>query len=159
MSGINTTEGRPFAAQNRKARHEYFIDDTIEAGIMLLGTEVKSLRLGRATITEAYAGPMGDELYLFNAYIPEYQAGNRHLTHETRRPRKLLLHKREMRKLMGAVTREGMTVVPLAIVFNNRGIAKVQLGLARGKKKHDKRDSEKTRDWQRDKSRIMRARG
>ncbi|MBI4969416.1 MAG: SsrA-binding protein SmpB [Rhodospirillales bacterium] len=148
----------PPAAQNRKARFEYSIEDSLEAGIMLAGTEVKALRLGKGNIAEAYAGPMGGELYLFNAYIPEYQSRSP-FGHEPRRPRKLLVRKREMTKLLGAVTREGMTLVPLSIYFNARGIAKVNLGLAKGKKRHDKRESEKERDWQREKGRLMRNRG
>ncbi|MBW7849072.1 MAG: SsrA-binding protein SmpB [Rhodospirillales bacterium] len=146
------------AAQNRKARHEYFIVETIEAGIMLVGTEVKSLRQGKANITESYAGQQDGELYLFNAYIPEYQAKT-FFTHETRRPRKLLVHRRELRKLLGAISREGMTLVPLSIYFNDRGLAKVQLGLAKGKKKEDRRASEKERDWKREKARVLRAKG
>jgi SsrA-binding protein len=146
------------AAQNRKARHEYTIQDTLEAGIILAGTEVKSLRTGKANITESYAGQQGGELYLFNAYIPEYQSKSA-FGHETRRPRKLLVHRRELRKLLGAITREGMTLVPLTIHFNPRGIAKVQLGLAKGKKLHDKRAAAKDRDWQRDKARVMRDKG
>jgi SsrA-binding protein len=145
------------ATENRRARHEYSILDTLEAGIMLAGTEVKSLRTGRANLTEAYAGQQGGELYLFNAYIPEYQVKTA-FTHETRRPRKLLVHKKEMRKLLGAITREGMTLVPLSIFFNPRGLAKVQLGLAKGKKLHDKRAAEKERDWQREKARVLRNR-
>lgn len=146
------------AAENRKARHEYSIQDTLEAGIMLEGTEVKSLRLGRAQIAEAYAGPKEGELFLFNAYIPEYQVKTA-FTHEVRRPRKLLVHKKEMRKILGAITREGMTLVPLTIFFNDRGLAKVSLGLAKGRKLHDKRAAEKERDWGREKSRLMRDKG
>ena len=142
-------------AQNRRAYHDYFIDDKLEAGVMLTGTEVKSLREGRATIGEAHAGEMQGELYLFNAYIPEFHGGNR-FNHETRRPRKLLVHRKEMAKLFGAVQRKGMTIVPLRLYFNNNGYAKVELGLARGKKQYDKRASEKDRDWQRDKQRLMR---
>jgi SsrA-binding protein len=145
------------AAENRRARHEYTITDTVEAGIMLMGTEVKSLRAGKGNLQEAYAGQQEGELYLFNTYIPEYQA-KVFFTHETRRARKLLVHKKELRKLLGAISREGMTLVPLDIHFNDRGIAKVTLGLAKGKKLHDKRASEKERDWQRDKARIMRHR-
>lgn len=148
----------PPAAQNRQARYNYAIEDKLEAGIMLAGTEVKSLRAGKGNINEAYAGPMGGELYLFNAYIPEYQSRSP-FGHEPRRPRKLLLHKKEMRKLMGAVTREGMTLVPLSLFFNQRGIAKLSLGVAKGKKLHDKRQSEKERDWNREKGRLMRAKG
>lgn len=146
------------AAQNRKARHEYTIVDTVEAGIMLVGTEVKSLRAGKGNINEAFAGPSGDELFLYNAYIPEYQS-RMPFPHETRRPRKLLLHRRELRKLVGAVAKEGMTIVPLDIHFNPRGIAKVTLGLAKGRKAHDKREAIKQRDWNRDKARLMREKG
>ncbi|MCA1907658.1 MAG: SsrA-binding protein SmpB [Magnetospirillum sp.] len=145
------------AAQNRKARHEYTIVDTVEAGIMLVGTEVKSLRAGKGNINEAFAGPNGDELILYNAYIPEYQA-KMPFPHETRRPRKLLLHRRELRKLVGAIAKEGMTLVPLDIHFNDRGIAKVLLGLAKGRKAHDKREAIKQRDWNREKARVLRNR-
>lgn len=145
-------------ALNRKARHNYSIEDTLEAGIQLAGTEVKSLREGGVQITDSHAGEMGGELWLFNAHIPEYHGGNR-FNHEPRRPRKLLVHKRELNRLIGAVAREGMTLVPLALYFNPRGIAKVELGLAKGKKKWDKRETEKARDWQREKGRLLRARG
>ncbi|MBR9970454.1 SsrA-binding protein SmpB [Magnetospirillum sulfuroxidans] len=145
------------AAQNRKARHEYTIVDTIEAGIMLVGTEIKSLRAGKGNISEAFAGPNGDELILYNAYIPEYQA-KMPFPHETRRPRKLLLHRRELRKLVVAIAKDGMTLVPLDIHFNDRGIAKVQLGLAKGRKAHDKREAIKQRDWNREKARVLRNR-
>lgn len=148
---------RRIAAENRKARHNYFIDDTFEAGIQLVGTEVKSLRNGRANIQDAYAAPDRGEIYLLNAYIPEYAGGNR-FNHETRRPRKLLLHKRQIGKLIGATERDGVTLVPLSLYFNEDGRAKVELGLARGKKQYDKRASEKARDWQREKSRLLRAR-
>ena len=144
-----------FAAQNRKARHDYFIEETLEAGIVLVGTEVKSLRAGGASIAEAYAGPQGGEIYLFNAHIPEYKAA-KHFGHEPTRPRKLLLKRREVGRLAAAVQRAGVTMVPLSLYFNERGIAKVQLGLAKGKRKTDKRDTEKQRDWQRDKARLMR---
>lgn len=147
------------AAQNRRARYDYFIEDKVEAGIILAGTEVKALRAGRASITEAYAGDKGGELFLFNAHIPEYGQAGKHLQHETRRPRKLLVHRKELNKLLGAVRREGMTLVPLSMYFNPRGIAKVQLGLAKGKHKSDKRDTEKARSWQRDKARLMREKG
>ena len=146
------------ASQNRKARHDFTIIDTVEAGIMLVGTEVKSLRAGKATITESYAGPRDDGLWLFNAYIPEYQS-SMPFPHETRRPRKLLLRKREMAKLMSAVAKEGMTLVPLDIHFNERGIAKVCLGLAKGKKTYDKREADKKRDWNREKARVLRDKG
>ena len=146
------------AAQNRKARHDYLIEDTLEAGIMLAGTEVKALRQGSASIGEAYAGESDGELYLFNAYIPEYEAANR-FNHQPRRPRKLLLHRREMNRLLGQIRREGVTVVPLAFYFNERGRLKVELGLARGKKKADRRAAEKARDWRREQARLMREKG
>ena len=145
-------------ADNRKARFNYEITDTVEAGIALTGTEVKSLRGGKATIGEAYAGPSGNDLMLFNAYIPEYLEANR-FNHDTKRPRRLLLHRRQIDKFIGATQREGYTVVPLKIYFNERGRAKVELGLGRGKKLHDKRETAKERDWQRDKARLMRDKG
>ncbi|MEO5335666.1 MAG: SsrA-binding protein SmpB [Magnetospirillum sp. WYHS-4] len=147
------------AAQNRKARHDFFIEETFEAGIVLAGTEVKALRAGHASIAESYAAEQGGELWLVNAHIPEYQNAGRHLTHETRRPRKLLLHRRQLEKLIGAVQRQGMTMVPLDIHFNARGMAKVTLALAKGKHNVDKRHAIKDRDWQRQKARIMRDRG
>ncbi len=146
------------AAQNRKARHDYAIESTLETGIVLTGTEVKSLREGGAQITDAHAGEMGGELWLFNAHIPEFHGGNR-LNHEPRRPRKLLVHKRELNRLIGAVQREGMALVPLRLYFNAQGRAKVELGLGKGKKKFDKRETIKQRDWQREKGRLLRARG
>jgi len=150
--------GDRYAAQNRRARHDFLIEDTLEAGLVLYGSEVKVLRTGQASIAEAYADAQAGELFLVNANIPEYKAANR-FGHEPRRPRKLLLHRKEMNKLLGAIRREGVTVVPLSIYFNERGRAKVELGLAHGKKKADRRQAEKDRDWQRDKARIMRARG
>ncbi|MSP79926.1 MAG: SsrA-binding protein SmpB [Rhodospirillales bacterium] len=148
---------RRFAAQNRRARHDYLIESTLESGIQLTGTEVKSLREGRASIGEAYAGEKDGELYLLNAHIPEYAASR--VNHEPRRARKLLVHKREMRKLLGAVTREGKTLVPLSIYFNKRGRAKVDLALASGKHKGDKREAIKERDWKREQARLMRGKG
>lgn len=145
-------------ADNRKARFNYEILDTLEAGIALTGTEVKSLRQGKATIGEAYAGPSGEELFLFNAYIPEYLQANR-FNHETRRPRRLLLHKRQIGKLIGATQREGFTLIPLKIYFNERGRAKVEIGLGRGKKLHDKRETEKQRTWDRERARLLREKG
>jgi SsrA-binding protein len=145
-------------AENRKARHTYFIDETVEAGIMLHGSEVKSLRTGQGTIAESYAEVRGGELYLVNAYIPEYSQAN-NFNHQTRRVRKLLMHKKEIERLGGLIQRSGVTLVPLKVYFNDRGIAKVELGLARGKKQHDKRETEKNRDWQRDKARLMREKG
>jgi SsrA-binding protein len=147
------------AAQNRRARYDYTIGDTIEAGLMLVGPEVKSLRAGRASLSEAWAGERNGELWLFNAHIPEWQAGSTVAKFEPLRPRKLLLHRRQVRELTGAVTREGATLVPLQIHFNERGRAKVLLGLAEGRKKHDKRAAIAARDWQRDKVRLMRDRG
>ena len=146
------------AAQNRKARFDYTIKQTVEAGIVLKGPEVKSLRHGRATLTEAWAGEREGELFLFNAYIPEYQGGL--LSHfEPRAPRKLLVKQKEMSSLLGAVSRDGATLVPLQIHFNDRGLAKVLLGLGEGRKKADKRHAIAARDWQRDKARLMRAKG
>ena len=147
------------AAENRKARHDYFIDEAIEAGVVLTGTEVKSLREGRGNLRDAYAAEQAGELYLYNAHIPEYGKATAFQSHEPRRPRKLLLHQRQIARLTGAVQREGVTLVPLSIYFNERGIAKVELGLARGKRKADKRESEKERDWKRQKARILRDRG
>lgn len=149
---------RKVVANNKKAFHDYFVEDRFEAGLVLSGTEVKSLREGRATIGEAHAGEMQGELYLFNAYIPEFHGGNRY-NHEVRRPRKLLLRRREAEKLSGAARRDGMTLVPLSLYFTERGWAKVEIGVAKGKKLHDKRASIKDRDWQRDKERIMRHNG
>ena len=146
------------AAQNRKARHDYIIESTLEAGIVLTGSEVKSLRQGHGNITESYALEREGEIVLLNSYIPEYkQAGK--FNHETRRPRKLLLNRREINKLGGLSQRAGMTLVPLKIYFNPRGIAKVELGVAKGKNKGDKRESEKKRDWERERGRLLRARG
>ena len=147
------------AAQNRKARYDYTINDTIEAGLALVGPEVKSLRAGRATLVDAWAGEREGEMWLFNAYIPEWQAGSVVARFEPRRPRKLLLHRNQVRELTGSVTREGTTLVPLQIHFNDRGRAKVLLGLAEGRKKHDKRAAIAARDWQRDKARLMREKG
>ncbi len=146
------------AAVNRRARFNFEIGQVFEAGIALSGTEVKSLREGRSSIADAYAGERNGEMWLYNAYIPEYLQANR-FNHETRRPRKLLLHKREIGRLVGAVDREGMTVVPLKIYFNDRGRAKVELAVARGKKLHDKRETSKQRDWGREKARLMREKG
>ena len=145
-------------AQNRKARFDYTIRDTFEAGMVLKGPEVKSLRLGRATLSEAWAGERNGELWLFNAYIPEYQGGVLS-RFEPRAPRKLLMKRQEIARLTGAVAREGASLVPLDIHFNDRGRAKVLLGLAEGRKKADKRAAIAQRDWQRDKARLMRAKG
>jgi SsrA-binding protein len=145
-------------ADNRKARFHYAIGDIFEAGIALTGTEVKSLRVGKATIAESYAAEAGGELWLYNAYIPEYLQANQ-FNHVTRRPRKLLLHRREIAKLKGAVEREGMTLVPLKLYFNPKGRAKIELAVARGKKLHDKRETEKARTWQRERARLLREKG
>src|ERR1700684_1069986 len=142
-------------AGNRKARFNYFIDETFEAGVSLTGTEVKSLRQGKATIAESYADARGGEIWLINSNIPEYLQANR-FNHTPKRPRKLLLHKRQIEKLVVAIEREGMTLVPLKLYCNERGRAKIELALARGKKLYDKRDTEKKRSWDRDRARLMR---
>ncbi len=148
---------RQLVARNRRAFHDYHIEERIEAGLQLTGTEVKSLRQGRANINEAYAGEMNGELWLFNAHIPEYPPAGR-FNHEPRRPRKLLLKRRELDRLLGAIRRRGYTLVPLQLYFNPRGWAKVELGLALGKKKYDKRAAEREREWQRQKARLLRQR-
>ena len=145
-------------AENRRARFDYFVDDRVEAGIALVGTEVKSLRHGEGSIAESYATVDGEEVWLINSHIPEYSHGNR-LNHQPRRARKLLLKGREISKLQGAVARQGLTLVPLSLYFNSRGRAKVELALARGKKVHDKRDTVKERDWKREQARLLRSRG
>jgi len=141
-------------AENRRARYDYFIEDTLEAGIMLTGTEVKSLRNGRANIAESYASVEGKDIVLINADIPPYSGGNR-FNHEPRRHRKLLLHRKEIGKLIGAIQREGRTIIPLKLYWNEKGLAKLEIGLAKGKKTHDKREATAERDWQRDKARLM----
>jgi SsrA-binding protein len=146
--------GRTVVAQNRKARHNYFIEETFEAGLALTGTEVKSLRGGRSTIAESYVTEEGGEAWLVNANIPEYASGNR-FNHEPRRPRKLLLHRKQINKLIGAIQREGRTVVPLQVYFNPRGRAKIEIALVTGKQLHDKRQAIKDRDWQRQRARLM----
>ena len=145
-------------AENRRARYDYFVEERLEAGIQLTGTEVKSLRGGEGSIAESYAAVEGEEVWLINSHIPEYSHGNR-LNHAPRRPRKLLLKGREIAKLHGAVARQGLTLVPLSIYFNGKGRAKVELAIARGKKMHDKRDTEKERDWKREQGRLMRQHG
>jgi SsrA-binding protein len=145
-------------AENRRARFDYFVEDRLEAGIQLVGTEVKALRQGEGSIAEAYAAVEGEEVWLINSHVPEYSHGNR-MNHQPRRPRKLLLKAREIAKLQGAVTRQGLTLVPLSIYFNGRGKAKVELAVARGKKMHDKRDTIKERDWKRDQARLLRQHG
>ena len=145
-------------AENRKARYNYELSDNLEAGLMLTGTEVKALRDGKANIAESYASVEGNELWLINSYIPEYSGGNRN-NHEPRRHRKLLLSRREIDRLMAATAREGMTIVPLRMYFNQRGMVKIEVALGKGKKVHDKRATEKKRDWQREKGRLMREKG
>ena len=151
-------EKNKVVAENRRARFDYFVDDRMEAGIALTGTEVKALRQGEGSIAESYATINDEEVWLINSHIPEYSHGNRQ-NHEPRRQRKLLLKGREIAKLHGAVTRQGLTLVPLSIYFNSRGKAKVELALARGKKVHDKRDTIKERDWKREQGRLLRSRG
>lgn len=145
-------------AENRRARYEYFLEEFFEAGIALTGTEVKSLRFGEGSIAESYAEVKGDQIWLVNANVPEFSHGNRY-NHEPKRPRKLLLHHRQIEKMRTAVSREGMTLIPLSIYFNGRGRAKVELALAKGKKLHDKRETEKARDWKREQQRLLRDRG
>jgi SsrA-binding protein len=150
----NQELGRTVVAQNRKARHNYFIEETMEAGLALTGTEVKSLRGGRSSIAESYVTEDGGEAWLINADIPEYASGNR-FNHERKRPRKLLLHRRQINVLIGAIQREGRTVVPLQVYFNERGRAKIEIALVTGKQAHDKRQSIKERDWKRQRARLM----
>jgi SsrA-binding protein len=152
-------DNRRLASVNRKARFNYEIGETFEAGIALTGSEVKSLRTGKATIAESYADAHGGEIWLINANIPVYKQAGPFNNHEPKRQRKLLLHKRQINRLIGAVEREGMTLIPLKLYFNDRGRAKLEIALARGKKLHDKRETAKRRDWQRQKSRLMRQRG
>jgi SsrA-binding protein len=156
--GRTDEKQRKLIADNRRARFDYEILDTYEAGIQLQGPEVKSLRAGRSSLSDSYATVERGELFLINAYIPEYREANR-FNHETRRPRKLLLHRKEIEKLANAVQREGLTIVPLKLFFNPRGRAKVDLALARGKRAHDKRETQKERSWQRDRQRLLRDRG
>src|ERR1700759_1478318 len=156
--GKKKEDGFKIIADNRKARYSYAIESTLEAGIMLVGSEVKSLRSGKTTIGESYAHAKDGELWLVNSYIPEYTQASR-FNHEPKRTRKLLVHKKEANRLMAAIQREGMTLIPLKLYFNSKGVAKIELGLAKGKKIHDKRETEKQRDWQRDKARLLRNRG
>ena len=149
---------RKLIADNRRARYDFFLEDSVEAGISLTGTEVKALRLGRANIAESYASAEGRELVLINAYIPEYAPASR-FNHEPRRPRKLLLHRKQIDRLIGSVQREGRTIVPVKLFWDEKGRAKLELALATGKKNHDKRETEAARDWARDKARLMRDRG
>ena len=153
-----TFDKQKTVAENRRARYDYYIEDKFEAGIALQGTEVKALRAGEASIAESYAEVRDGQAWLINANVPEFSHGNRN-NHEPRRPRKLLLHTREIERLVGAVERKGMTLVPLSVYFNATGRAKVELALAKGKQAHDKRQSVKERDWKRDKARLMRENG
>ncbi len=153
-----TFEKTKIVAENRRARYDYYIEQVFEAGIALTGTEVKALRGGEGSIAEAYAEVKGKNVVLVNSNIPEFSHGNR-FNHEPKRPRKLLLHEREINKMFGAVARQGMTLVPLMIYFNSKGRAKIELALAKGKQNHDKRDSVKEQDWKREQGRIMRDRG
>ncbi len=150
--------GGKLIAENRRARYDYFIENTYEAGLQLTGTEVKSLRVGRANIAESYAAVEGREIVLINANIPEYGPANR-FNHEPKRPRKLLLHRKEIDKLIGAVQRDGRTLAPLKLYFNDKGRVKLELALATGKKAHDKRAATAERDWKREQGRIMRDKG
>jgi len=152
------TAPKKLIAENRRARFDYFLEDSLEAGLVLTGTEVKALRQGRANIAESYASAEGREIVLINAYIPEYANATR-FNHEPRRPRKLLLHRRQIDRLIGAVQREGRTIIPMRLYWDDKGRAKLELALAKGKKNHDKRQTEADRDWARDKARLMRDKG
>ncbi|WP_321392334.1 SsrA-binding protein SmpB [Emcibacter sp.] len=154
MSKKKENDGRRIIAENRKARHNFFIEEDFEAGIVLLGTEVKSLRQGECNIAESYAEVRNGEVWLINAHIKEYAMGNR-FNHDPRRPRKLLLHRRQINKVFAAIQRQGMTLVPLSIYFDDHNRAKIKLGLAKGKKAHDKRQATKERDWNREKARML----
>ena len=146
---------RKLIAENRRARFDYFLEQTFEAGLALTGSEVKSLRNGRANIAESYAAVQGDEIVLVNADIPPYAQSGPHFNHEPRRHRKLLLKRKEIDKLIGAVQRDGRTIIPIRLFWNDRGLAKLEISLAKGKKEHDKRETTAARDWQRDKARLM----
>jgi SsrA-binding protein len=146
-------------AENRRARFDYFLEQSFEAGIALTGSEVKSLRVGRANIAESYAAVQGDEIVLVNADIPPYAQSGPHFNHEPRRHRKLLLKRKEIDRLIGAVQREGRTIIPTRLYWNDKGLAKLELSVAKGKKEHDKRETSAARDWQRDKARLMRDKG
>jgi len=155
---MSQAPSRKLIAENRRARYDYFLDDAVEAGLVLTGTEVKSLRNGRANIAESYAAVEGREIVLINADIPPYGQANR-FNHEPRRPRKLLLSRRQIDRMIASVQREGRTIVPVKLYFNDKGLAKLEIALAKGKKTHDKRETEAARDWQRDKARLMREKG
>ena len=158
MSKDDTAPRYKLVAENRRARFDYFLEQTFEAGLSLTGTEVKALRDGRANIAESYAAVQGREIVLVNAYIPEYGPANR-FNHEPRRPRKLLLHRREIDKMLGAVQREGRTLAPTKLYFNDKGRVKLELAVAKGKKAHDKREGVAERDWKREQGRLLRDRG
>ncbi len=155
---MSDAPSRKLIAENRRARYDYFLDDAVEAGLVLTGTEVKSLRQGRANIAESYAAVEGREIMLINADIPPYGQANR-FNHEPRRPRKLLLSRRQIDRMIASVQREGRTLIPTKLYFNDKGLAKLEVALAKGKKVHDKRETEAARDWQRDKARLMREKG
>ena len=150
---------KQIVANNKRARFDYFIEESFEAGIMLKGTEVKALRAGKVSLNECYAGEHQGEIYLYNLYIPDYGQAGSHLQHEHKRPKKLLLNKREINKITGGLAAKGMTLVPVSLYFNKRGLAKLEIGLAKGKKLHDKRQTKKDRDWKRDKARLLRDKG
>ena len=158
MSG-DKIKAKVVVASNRRARFDFFIDETIEVGLMLTGTEVKSLRSGKASIAESYATDQDGELFLINASIPIYERAHKNLNHEPRRHRKLLIRRKDLGRLVGNIQRKGVTLIPMSIYFNERGIAKLELGIARGKKLHDKWETSKTRDWGREKARLMREKG
>ncbi|MGZ3273322.1 MAG: SsrA-binding protein SmpB [Caulobacteraceae bacterium] len=158
MSKSDEGGANKLIAENRRARFDYFLEQTYEAGLSLTGTEVKALRLGRANIAESYAATEGNEIVLINAYIPEYGPANR-FNHDPRRPRKLLLHRREIDKMLGAVNRDGRTLIPTRLYFNDKGRVKLELALAKGKKAHDKREVAAERDWKREQGRLLRDRG
>ncbi len=151
MISINQT-----VADNRRARYDYFLEERFEAGVVLTGTEVKSLRLGQCSLNESYAVDKGGEIWLLNAHIPEYMQAGAHLQHAPKRPRKLLLKQKQINRLIGAITREGYTLIPVRLYFNGRGVAKLEIALAKGKKEYDKRDTIKKRDWSREKQRLIR---
>lgn len=153
-SGLISTDAT--VADNRRARYDYEIGDTFEAGLALVGTEVKSLRHGQCSIKEAYVGPKNGEMWLINANIPEYQQAGPKMQHDPKRTRKLLLHQREINKLLGASEREGYTIIPLRVFFNSRGLAKIEIALGKGKKEHDKRETVKKRDWNKQKQKLLR---
>ena len=158
MAARKSDPNSKVVAENRKARHHYFIEDDLECGIMLEGSEVKSLRNGQANIAESYANVEGGELWLINAYIPAYEQAKT-FGHDERRRRKLLVHRKELARLWQGIGRQGMTLVPLKLYFNEKGVAKLQLGIAKGKKLADKRETDKKRDWEREKGRLLRDKG